>query len=283
MARPRLPVLSARPRGLPEVLALGELVLEYSLRDGSRPGYAAAAEVPGEALVYGLYEAYEPGSAEPGKVYRRITGGRRVSVGAGWGYAAATLRGAGMESLAAMAAGAEACSRGVAGFTRAAGVGFVELFTPEGAEAALSCLGEALGVEPRGRILVPRVNVSELASLFSAESWRLYRYRVGSGEAVVRRGRYWARLSLEVMDGYVSSWWLTGVFYAAPPSELFTVLNTLRGMRFDEMALYNIELALEKRVETHGLSTGDLISLLRSLYETLGERFYTATPTGSRV
>ena len=232
-----------------------------------------------DGLVYGLYEAYEPQEAPlgPERVFRRITGGPRMEPREGWSYVAASIPGAtDLERLAAIAAGASACLRQPVGFTATPKTGYLEAFTPLGPKEALACLEEATGLQPRGRVHVPKTSLSELAGLFSSETWRLYRYRRADAEASTRRGRYWARLSIAIQDVYVSDYWLTGVFYSAPPSEIYTILNTLRGMRLDELTLYNLELAIEKRIQVYGLEKQDLQAMIHELHRRIGERYYTS-------
>ncbi len=272
----RSPVLVAgRLRRLSELLALGELALEYSLRE-ERP-FLALGRAPVGGTVLGLYEAYRDEHGRPGETYRRITGGPVMEARPGWSYVAAAVPGMGdLGGLAARAFGASTCLRAPVGFTAADRVGYVEAFTPLDEAEALACLAEVLALEPRGRVHVPRASLGELAGLFESEQWRLYRYRRGDAEAEARRGKYWVKLSIALSDVYVSDYWLTGVFYAAPPSEIYTILNTLRGMRLDELTLYNLELAVEKRLQTHGVTKSDLRRLLRQLHRQAGERYYTA-------
>ncbi len=256
--------------------AAGVLALEYALRE--KRCFATAVELRQGGRVYGLYEAVEPG-VEGSRVYRRITGGPRVEVEAGWSYVAAAVPGkADMRQLAAVALGAASCLRGHAWFTHAGGVGFVEAFTPLEPGEALNCLLEALGASRAGKVLLPRQSLAEQARLFRGEGWRLYRYQQGDAEAEVRRNGYWARLSLGLLDGYVSDYWLTGVFYAAPPSEIYSVLNSLRGTRFDELVLFNLETAIERRLDVYGLEKSDIVELLRRLHEAVGEKYYTVPP-----
>ena len=269
----RAPVLAARPRTVSQLLALGELALEYSLRE--EQAFTAAAEAPQPATVLGLYEAYRPEHGPPEQVYRRITGGPLVEARPGWSYVAAAVPGLNdLQSLAARALGASACLKAPTGFTVAGGTGYMEALTPLPQREALHCIAEPLGLEPRGRIHVPKTSLSELTSLFESTSWRHYRYRRGRAEATVSKEKYWLKISIDTNGTYVTDYWLTGVLYAAPPSEIYTILNTLRGMRLDELTLYNLELAIDKRIQTHGVTRDEIKKLLEQIYNQIGEKYF---------
>jgi hypothetical protein len=253
------------------VLALGELAAEYAMRD--KRHYIAVTSIPQRAVVYGMYEAYS-GDEESVLAHRRVTGGEKAVVGEDWTYIAAALPGkSDLRQLASLALGARACLRGVVGFTHFQDVGFLEGFSPVPQEDAVHCFEEVLGGTVHGRIRPPRMNINELARLFRSDSWRLYRYRPGSGEEYVRRnGSYWIRLSFEVIDGYIADYSLTGVFYSAPPSEIYSVFSSVKGTPFNELVLYNIEIGIESRLDMYGITIEDLVTAVRKLYERLGEK-----------
>ncbi len=258
-------------RDTASVLALGELAVEYAMRD--KKYYAAIASMPQRAIVYGMYEAYS-GDEDGSLVHRRITGGEKVAVEEGWTYIAAALPGKNdLKQLASLALGARACLRGVVGFTHFQDVGFLEGFSSIPQEDAIHCLSEVLGGSVHGKIRPPRMNINELSRLFRSDSWRLYRYRPGSSEEYIRRsGGYWVKLSFEVVDGYIADYSLTGVFYSAPPSEIYSVFSSVRGTPFNELILYNIEIGIESRLDMYGITIEDLITAVRRLYERLGEK-----------
>jgi hypothetical protein len=266
--------LKLRAEDVAEVLALGEVVLEHAMRSG-RP-HVAAASFPRHAVVLGLYEAYAGDSPEE-DTYRRMTGGHRAEVRMGDTYVAAALPGVARLSAALLTAiNASNCAGGVHGATVAGGVGLIELFTPEDGEKTLECVARFAGLELGPRISASQMLLSEYASGFRARSWRLYEFREGGFTASTRRQEYWAKLSIDVVDGYVAGYWLTGVFYAAPPMEIYDVLNSLRGMLFHELALYSVKEAISRRVQLEGLLPEDFHALLDELYGAAGVRYYTA-------
>ncbi|MET1127753.1 MAG: hypothetical protein ABWW70_00330 [Thermoproteota archaeon] len=266
--------LKLRVEDVAEVLALGEVVLEHAMRTGR--SHVAAASFPRHAVVLGLYEAYA-GDFPEEDTYRRMTGGHRAEVREGDTYVAAALPGVSRLSAALLAAvNASNCAGGVHGATVAGGVGLIELFTSEDGEKALECVARFAGLELGPRIAAGQMLLSEYASGFRARGWRLYRFREAGFTASTRRQGYWAKLSIDVVDGYVAGYWLTGVFYAAPPMEIYDVLNSLRGALFHELALYSVKDAISRRVQLEGLLPEDFHALLDELYSAAGVRYYTA-------
>jgi len=261
---PRLFVLEP-PRvlgGCSGVLGLGELGLDYALRSGE--AYVAHAEWPRSCTVYGIYEALEGVGGE--RVARRITGGPRGEAGPGRVYLALAIPGVRSlgDAVSAMMVLAQCMRSRGHGATVLGETAFIEIV--DGRGDAHECLDELLGGAKRVHVRAPSSEVSARARLFEQDSWRLYRYKTSSAEATVRRGSYWLRASLEITDGYVTGYWLTGVFYSAPPTEIYSVFNTLRGVRLDEIVVANMEVALEKRLQVAGLETSDLQELIRTLY-----------------
>jgi len=262
---PRLFVLEPPP-GLStcsEILGLGELGLDYALR--GKEAYAAYAEWPRGCTVYGIYEAL--GSETGERVARRITGGPRAEAGPGRYYLALALPGTRSlrDAVSAMMVLAQCMRSRGHGATVLGDTAFIEII--DGRSEPGECLDELLRGARRARVRPLRSDIEARARLFEQDSWRLYRYRATSVEALVERGSYWLRASLEITDGYVTGYWLSGVFYSAPPTEIYSVFNTLRGVRLDEIVLGNMEVALEKRLEVAGLETSDLQLLVKKLYE----------------
>jgi len=203
-------------------------------------------------------------------VERRVTGGDPVEMPAGECYtviAFPTSRLA--EAVAVGEAAAGRLSPRAWGATVAEKAALVELL---GGPCSLE---EAL---PGARLVrggtLWRGAVGRYLELFSSPAWRLYRYRRGTAEAAVERGGYYARLSVELTDGYITGWWLDSNMMAAPPMEIFSILATAKGAPFHELTLSNLEVALEKRLETHGIAVGDLQLLLQRLHRIAGERLY---------
>lgn len=261
-----------RPQPVERLQALAELTLEHSLRGGE--AFAASGTLARPATVHGMYRLLMPGEEASPTVYRRVTGGATWLLEAGDGYAAlaAPWRG-GLQGLHERLQ-AMGCGAAPPGYTIVEGVAFVEAAGGEPREL-LACLAEALGVEAGGAVPAPRMNVAELARLYASPGWRLHRHRRGDAEARVERDGYWAVLSVEKTGPYVSWISLSGVFYAAPPSEVYSVLAAARGTRLDEMILYGLTVNLEKRVEAAGLTIDDLKNLLVEAHRAAGERFYT--------
>ncbi|BEP16874.1 hypothetical protein PYJP_02260 [Pyrofollis japonicus] len=256
---------ASRPATCSEVLGLGELGLDYAL--GSGMAYLAYTEWPRSCRVYGIYEALEDEGGDT--VARRITGGIRGDVDSNRVYVALSLPGVGRlrDAVAKMLSMSQCLGGRVHGATVMGTTAFIEVV--DARRDPLECVREVLGAEKFSRVRPPRMDVLNRARLFDQDSWRLYRYRRASVEAMVRRNEYWLRASLEVTDGYITGYWLSGVFYSAPPTEIYSVFNTLRGTRLDEVMLANMEIALEKRLEVEGLETRDLIDLVNMLYRAL--------------
>jgi len=268
----RLVLVDVHARSASEVLAAGELAAEHAMR--SKQPHAVVLEWPEEAIVYGLYEAVS--GRDNTVVYRRITGGRKAFMTPGMAYAAAALPWRrSLEGLASVALGIASCAGGVYGVTVLGETGYIEVLGARSVEEAHQCLLEVLGVEKTVKIHMPRTSLVELAALFESQQWREYSYHQGDAEAERRReGGYWVRVSIETTDGYVTGYWLTGVFFSAPPTEVYNVLNSLRGTRFHELMLYNVELAVEKRIQFLGITGEDFMSVIRELYEAVGVRYY---------
>ncbi len=265
---PRLFVLEPPPglRDCSDVLGLGELGLDYALRD--REAYAAYTEWPSSCIVYGIYEALGEETRDGESVVaRRITGGEKAKAAPGRYYLALALPGTRSlrDAVSAMMILAQCMGSKGHGATVLGDTAFIEIV--DGRRDPDRCIEELLPGTRRARVKPPTSSISARARLFSQDSWRLYRYRATSVEALVERGSYWLRASLEITDGYITGYWLSGVFYSAPPTEIYSVFNTLRGTRLDEIVLANMEIALEKRLEVEGLTPGDLQTLMRRLFE----------------
>ncbi|WP_143522126.1 hypothetical protein [Pyrodictium delaneyi] len=269
----RLVLLDIHAPKASEVLAAGELAVEHAMR--SKQPHAVVLTWPEEAVVYGLYEAVRDN--ESTAIYRRITGGHKAYMAPGQAYIAVALPWRkSLEGLASIALGIASCAGGTYGVTVFGETGYIEVLGARSVEEARQCLLEALNVEKSVKMHVPRTSLQELATLFESQQWREYIYHRGDAEAERRReGGYWIRISIETTDGYVTGYWLTGVFFSAPPTEVYNVLNSLRGARFHELMLYNIELAIEKRIQFLGITSEDFMSAVRELYDAVGIRYYT--------
>lgn len=46
-------------------------------------------------------------------------------------------------------------------------------------------------------------------------------------------------------------------------------------MRLDELTLYNLELAVEKRIQVYGLEKQDIQAMIHELHSRVGEQYYT--------
>ncbi|ABM80847.1 hypothetical protein [Hyperthermus butylicus] len=256
--------------GLEYVLAAGQRVADLAL--SRRRLYYILLRARGDGVVLGLYGSLADEAGVVG-IYRRITGGRPAYVEHDTYYLAVALPGARkLESLAPKALELERCSKGVVGFTLLGETGFLELFADSD---PLQCLLEVFNARPGGRLSLSPSVLAETAQLYASPSWRLYKYNPATAEAAAYRGSYWVKASIEVTDGYVTGVWLSGVFYAAPPMEPFSILETIRGTRFDELVLSNAELAVDYRVELWGVTRDDFKNVLRSLHEKAGEKYFT--------
>jgi hypothetical protein len=256
----RLRIYECRAARPSQALATGEYVLDTALKH--RSPAATMCSWPSRSLVYGLYVATRGEES----VERRITGGPVEHVERGCSYLALALPGhRKLVEAVELAKKLETCLGGRAHATLVEDVAYLELFRGETLEARelASCL--EMGYELHGAPEAWRLE--EMARMFESSRWRIYRWREATATARVVRGSFYLNLSVEVVDGYIVSWSLDSNMYAAPPMEPFNVLASVQGMRFDEIALTNLELAIRSRLEAYGITVDDIVEAVRRLYE----------------
>ncbi|GEM_PF-5405755 len=255
-----------------DILALGELIVEYTLRE-KIPHIISIKWSQDSSIVYGYYEACREAHIN-NKVWRRITGGFRAETKTDTKYTAITIPG--YSSLREIVDIAERTSQetgAVFGATVFEATAFLEFF--HSSELDPKDLLWKLGVSIAKiveRHIENRDSLVPLANTFLNHSWRCFKFNSTQYSARKERGKYWLEISLEKTGPYITNYWLSGVFYASPPSEIFNILNSLRGSRFNEIQLYNIELGFKKRVNVAGIELNDIIELIHELYKKAGDK-----------
>ncbi len=267
-------ILKPSSRDLPPnaILALGELVAEFTLRE-KKLHVASIKWTQENSIVYGYYEACE-GNHTISKTWRRITGGPKVQTTTNMYYTAIAIPGySDLKEIVSKGEEISQKTKAAYGATIFENVGFLEFFhTPE---FNFKDLIHELDIDIT--TIVEKTIRNEdiplfLLNSFSNPSWRCFKFNATRYSARRERGKYWIEVSLEKTGPYITNYWLNGVFYASPPGEIFSVLNSLRGSRFNEIQLYNIELSLRKRVNVAGIELEDITSLIQELYDKAGDK-----------
>ncbi len=214
-----------------------------------------------EGRVLGYYEGYRP---EPGKAWRRITGGPTATVNNDTDYLSVVFASESLEETAGKAQELSSCLNiKVWGVTRmgprplAAGV--IEAFGSFKDRDAVECVKNVLGgrVEETHNVELDRIK--RIARAYIEKGWIEY-----SGAAkmayssIVSRGDYYVRMGVAVVEGFISNALIDGVFYAAPPNEPFNTVAALRGMPVGDQALLLLEARLGI-MELYGIKPSDVI------------------------
>ncbi len=270
-------------------LGAGEVVVELA-RSSSRVVRAVHGEVEQECTVLGYYQSYNGLCKGRGACVRRATGGASLRTGRNWYYVAMAWRDASSlgevyEKAAELASCLYGRVRGpvvvsgdvvaVVGVTRYGGVGFAEIIglrPPRGSVA--DCLRAHGPVSER---TLPKGLAEARGRRYRARSWVVHGFpsSVTSTARKCTGSGFWARLGVEVVDGYIAGWGVEGVFYSAPPAELYSVLASVKGTPFHELTLDSIIAALEARVELYGVGVEAFKEMFEDLYGAAGLRLYT--------
>jgi hypothetical protein len=250
---------------VPELLAAGEQAINLALQASNDTVYLFHGASNEDSLVLGLYNRLPAESGLAG-VYRRITGGKPVSLREGDTYAALAMPTKNLAEAASIASNLADCAaaRGW-GVTRLENKGIIEVFASSNVD---ECLRELFRFESSTKIRIKAKGLERLASAYQSPSWRFYDPPQPGGKIIaeeVVRGEYKLGVAIEVFEEYVADSWIYGIFHAAPPMEPFNIIATIRGTRLDEMMLANLDVAIKYRVEFHGIASKDIWNVLRRL------------------
>ncbi len=257
-----------------EVLGFGEALIDVA---ATREIHIGIVTWPQNAIVLGLYEALRNTDNDHENIYRRITGGYRFDVSKNDFYTIAVI---GKPLSLHEAVERAKCITNDFGVTRIGDKTVIEahLTTRPHHEEILSCLMGSNARITQRQVEMDKELVLHYTNRYKSPGWRFYRFHRGSGVAKRSKESFRFVVSVEVVDGYITGWWIDSTLYMAPPMELHSILASVRGSPFHELTLFNIELAIRKRLETYGLSRDEIIDAIRELYSVVGVRFYKQGP-----
>ena len=271
-------------------LGAGEAVADLAT---SRPRLASV-EVDESCTLLGYYQSYNRfcKRSSKGRCARRITGGATLFLEAPWSYT--VLAYPGSQSLREVyetgrrlaeclyqvrVSGSIGATRNtilVLGATRIGRVGLVEIASSTEPVEPPLCIRELGFGSLEKASSLPERFIETRAQRYGSDTWNKYSFKPLTGESrICSREGFWARLGVEIVDGYIAGWSLEGNFYSAPPPEIYSILASAKGTPFHELTLDNIKWAIRERLEVYGLDTRDVIRLVENLYEKHGYRHYT--------